>query len=504
MKELGISYGTSGITRFETDPLLEGSNVVLKSYEQTIAVPQITDIGQTIQLSPMYEGETPPLSLREYVVEYPNSLIEGYKIACEQYDQQFMKLVRRHKIWETDYQYSPFTLAFQVDGPAYPDDFLKKAQFMSPTTLADFITKRVFEFEANIAAYGLNGRLWPDGTTNQTWQGALEIVRQRTGKQIAVLAGNEQKLDEMIVYEMGITRDQYQYISSEVVRSLTGFDAFLGPNDLVNLYKEYQGNYCPYVLFGRTSRPKSWLKNPTSYVDEGLLAQPEILRYIRAHAITHNFDDPTLSSNHPNILMDSKEALLGVGAGYLVAQPQDIYSEEFLHYLLNNGIIVEDIAEGTLSSSKKNKLGGLLLNFPPANLLSGSLGRHLQERGVDPALVSTGEKKVRAKPLKQHYGIYGHETGSLNRAKFLNKIMEQMRARGDYILQPEFANLHIVDSANPNDAYVAIDRVFFVRGADGKLHPMESCRSLMPANSLEGKKNNVHEGSHTRCARIAI
>lgn len=59
-----------------------------------------------------------------------------------------MKLVEKHKIWESDYQYAPHTLVFQVDGPAYSDEFLRQAEFMSPEVLAEFIMRRVFEFEA--------------------------------------------------------------------------------------------------------------------------------------------------------------------------------------------------------------------------------------------------------------------------------------------------------------------------------------------------------------------
>lgn len=502
MQELEIRPGINGTAQIETYPLLEGSNGVLKYYEQTIAIPQVVDIGSVTKVIPLYEGETPPLALREYEVHYPESLIEAYRIACGKYDQQFMELVDRHKMWGSDYQYAPFTLAFQVDGPAYSNEFLKQAEFMSPIVLAEFITKRVFEFEANIAAYGLNGRLWPNGTTNNTWHAALENVRQRTGKKVAVLAGTEQKLDEMVLYEMGFTRDQL--MSAEAVRSLTGFDAFLGPNDLVSIYQQYHGDDCPYLFFGRTSRPKSWLRDPAHHIDEGFLAQPEILKFVRAHALTHNFDDPKLPFNHPAILMDTKEALVMMEAAYLVTQPSDIYSQEFLTYLTDNGIDISDIAERSLIQSQKNKLGGLFLGFPSASLLSEALITHLQARGSDPVLVSSGEQKVRAKPLKQHYGIYGHEVGSVNRAKFLNELMKQVKMRGEYIIQPEFNNLHIVDSAHQHESYVAIDRVFFVRGADGDLHPMESCRSLMPAQSLEGKKNNVHEGSHTRCVRIVI
>lgn len=502
MKEQFINFEQYGFNHTENKPLSREARDVLMHLEETIATPQVTDIGPTTYLNPIYDGETPPLALREYQVYYPQSMIEAYKIACSKYDHSFMKLAAKHKYWVTDYQYAPFTLAFQVDGPAYPEEFLQQAAYINPEVLAEVINARVFEYEANIAAYGLNGRLWPDGTTDQTWHTALENVRLRTGKKVAVLAGSEQKLDEMVLYETGVMRNQA--LSPETVRSITGFDAFLGPNDLVSIYQQYQGEDCPYVFFGRTSKPKSWLRDPDCYVDEGFLAYPEILRYVRAYALTHNFDDPTLPVNHPSIIMDSKEALVLTGSAYQVTHPGDLYSSSFLKYLAENGIDTKDVTDLSLTQNKKAKLGGLFLNFPAPNLLSESLISHLQARGADSALVASGEQYVRAKPLKQHYGIYGHETGMINRAKFMNELMKQIKIRGSYIIQPEFNNLHIVNSADPNESYVAIDRVFFVRGANGELQPMESCRSLMPAQSLEGKNNNVHEGANTRCAKIVI
>lgn len=327
-------------------------------------------------------------------------------------------------------------------------------------------------------------------------------MRLRTGKKVAVLAGTEQKLDEMLKSELATDRNNP--LSEEAIQSITGFDRFMGPDDLIAHYRKYNGEDSEYVFYGRTSRPKSWLRNPAYDVDEEFMGQPEILKFVRAHAITHNFDDAKLPFGHPAIIMDTKEALVMTGSAYLVTQPSDIYSPEFQEYLADNAIDMSEISAGSLTQRKKNKLGGLFLNFPPTNLLSESLITHLESRGLDPTLIASGEKKVRAKPLKQHYGIYGHEVGSINRAKFISLLMEQIRLRGDYIIQPEFANLQIIDSTNPQDSYVAIDRVFFVRGADGELHPVESCRSLMPAQSQEGKKNNVHEGSHTRCARIVI
>lgn len=486
----------------EKRSLSTSARLLLTAYETSILPPHAVDIGPAVQVTPLYESETPPLALQEYQVHYPPSLVEAYKIACNRYDQHFMHIVQKHRTWTTDYQYAPNTLAFQVDGPAYPNNFLHLAADISPEVLAEFVMRRVFEFEANIAAYGLNNRLWPDGTTRQTWAAALEILRMKTGKKVAVLAGTEQKLDEMLMYEMGVTRDQLP--AEETIRTLTGFYAFLGPNDIERMYEQSGGNDCPYVLYGRISRPKAWLRNPAIAIDEGFLANPEILRYVRAHALTHNIDNPTLSLNHPAIIMDTKEALVTSGAAYLVTHPSDIYSPEFLQYLATNGIDIDDISTGNLTPTKKNTMGKLFLNFPYVDLLSESLMTHLQTRGAYPDVIAGGDQLMRAKPLKQHYGIYGHEIGALNRAKFLNTVMEQIRIRGYYLMQPEFNNLHIVDCRNPSDTYIAIDRVFFVRGANGELKPMESCRSLMPVVSPDGQKNSVHEGAYTRCARVVL
>ncbi len=486
----------------EIKPLSEEAKTVLKNYEKAISVPQMVDIGSATDLTPIYEGETPPFALRNYKIHYPPSLVEAYKIACNKYEDCFMDIVKEHKNWGSDYQCAPNTLAFQVDGPAYPDEFLNQAKYMNPEVLAEVINARVFEYENNLAMYGLNGRLWPDGTTNQTWHMALDKARSRTGRKIAVLAGTEKKLDEMLKSELGASRDNMP--PEETIREITGFDSFMGPCDLIAHYQKYNGEDSEYVFFGRTSRPKTWLRDPTSQIDEGFLADPNFLKYVRAFALTHNFDNTVLLLNHPSIITDTKEAMLMTGAAYLVTQPNDIYSGEFQQYLSNNGIDINNISSGDLTPNQKKKLGDLFTSFPSQYLLSKQLTDHLKMRDIDPDSIASGSKKVRGKPLKLHYGCYAHITGRVNRASFLNELMGQVKIRGYYIIQPEFNNLHIIDSHNLSDSYIAIDRVFFVRGANGELEPMESCRSLMPVSAMDGKKNNVHEGANTKCARIIL
>lgn len=475
---------------------------ILQLYEASIMKPQSWHFGAVSKLAPMYAGEIPPLALREVKVEYPASLIKGYQIACQDYDKKFMELAEKSKNWPTDYQYAPYTFAFQVDGPAYSDEFLQMAAGMEPETLAGLIKSRAFEFESNIAMYDLNHRLWPEGTTNQTWHWALENIRKKTGKKIAVLAGTEKKLEEMLVYELGADKDHLP--SEEFIKAKTGFDNFLGPNDLAEQFKKFGGEDSDYIYFGRMSKPKVWLKDPTIQIDEGIFADPNILKFVRAFALTHNFDDPSLPLNHPSIMMDTKEAMLNIGSAFLVTHPKDIYSEQFIQFLSQNGIDLEDLNQGVLTPNQKKKIGDIFLKFPSENLLSQQLLNHLNERGNDPQEIASGSKKVRAKPLKLHYGCYAHITGQINRAAFLNELVKQINLRGYYIIQPEFNNLIVVDDANAEESYIAIDRIFFVRDEHGNLIPMESCRSLMPVSSMDGVKNNVHEGVNTRCVRIML
>jgi hypothetical protein len=478
----------------------ESAHQLLKVYEETIAQPEQVNLGKVAQVAPLYHGETPPLALREYLVQYPPSLIKAHQLACAIYDDVFMEqVVEQHKIWDTDYQYALGTFAFQIDGPAYPAEFLEQAKWMPPEFLAQFILMRMFECEPNIAAYGLNHRLWPEGTTNQTWHSALEQLRIKTGKKIAVLAGSEQKLREMVLYELGVPFEQLP--SPDEIKSITGFDAFLGPNDVLKLYQQCQGD-SPYLFFGRTSMPKTWLKNPAEQNETSFLEQPEILRFVRAHAITHNFDDPKKSSGDPAVITDTKEPLVYIGAAHLVTAVTDVYSPVFLAMCAGLNITEQGIVEGTLTEKQKRNLATALLNNPVPELLSDALIAHLQKRGVDVKSAANGKQAFRVKPLKQHYGIYGHLTGELSKVSFLNKLMTQIQARGQYILQPEFKNL-ILDDPDLGQ-HLAIDRVFMVRGSDGLFHPMESCRSLMPLDTLEGKRNNVHEGPQTKCARITL
>lgn len=483
-------------------PLPSPVKNLLGYYEQVIAVPYTVDIGPTTPLTPFYPGDRPPSALREYRIHYPPSLVEAYRIACNTYDQAFMNVVQSHKDWDSDYQYGPSTFAYQVDGPAYPDEFLALAASVSPDVLAEFVIARAFEFENNIAAYGLNNRLWPDGTTNQTWHTAIDYLRQKTGKKIAVLAGTEQKLDEMLKSELAIDRDHIP--PEDIVRNMTGFDRFMGPNDLQTHFLEHGGQNSKYLYYGRTSEPKSWLKSPNGQLYDGFLGDPDVLRYIRAYAITHNFDNTALPANSPKVITDTKEPLTAIGAAYPFTHISDIYSHEFIEHLKHQGINISAIAEGKLSPAQRNKLGVITQQFPHDQLLSPAFIEHLISRGADPELIATGNQNVRAKPLKLHYGVYGHVVGKANRSSFLNELILQTLVRGQYVIQPELKNLTIVNINNPEEAFIAIDRVFFVRGPHGELVPMESCRSLMPLNSEDGKKNSVHEGPNTRCARIIL
>ena len=466
---------------------------LLKKYEQDVLIPQPLDLGHATEIPKLYPGERTPFALRGYEVKYPPNLWQAYIIACELYDKVFMSCVHESKTWPTDYQFAPYTLAFQVDGPAYSDAFIELAATLPPEILAQFVIARAFEFENNIAMYGLNSRLWPYGTTNQTWHMMLDTVRAKTGKKVAVLAGSEDKLSEMIVSELGIVKGP---VTPEITKSITGFDAYIDPDTLSEQLQRYNGADCDYVLYGRTSMPKSWLADPSSKVEMSKWQDPSLVQFARKFALTHNFD---LSSTHltdSHLLTDTKEAMVRIGAVYPVSQISDIYSQEFINIARANGISFNSLAVAGIQ-----KLAAILKIFNSNLILAQPFQAYLRGRGMEPEMVAKGEIELRAKPLRLHYGAYGHIIGKANRANFLLSLLKNLESRGPYIVQPEFSNLIVID-IDTELSYIAIDRIFLVRDENGQLAPMESVRSLMPTASIDGRRNTVHEGPSTRCARI--
>lgn len=486
----------------EVKPLSKEAKAVLMYYQETIAIPHVINIGSVTQLTPRYEGDEAPGALREYKVEFPPSLNQAYALLAQKHDDALMLVAKRHAEWKTDYQYAPQSLAFQIDGPAYPDQFLAYAANISPDVLAEFLQGRIYEVENNIAGYDLNGRLWPDGTTNKTWHETLEKVRQQTGKKVAVLASTNEKFDALLLSELG--KDTLP--SEKETRTRTGFDTFMGPNELIAQYKKYDGQNSDYVFFGRTSYPTQWLEDPTTSVHEPFLANPILRQFVRAYAITHNFDNPEHDLYDPRVITDTKAALCLIGAAHLVNTSEDIYSQKFLAFLNEKNIgpdkvvFLNELTPGKIKKLGKN-LERYLFNYPRSAMLVPQLLTHLEGRGVDPNLVANGSQLFRAKPLRRHYGAWGHIRGVIHGATFVSKLMKDSEIRGPFVIQPELQNFQIIDK-NTAIEYLVIDRVFFVRAPDGELKRMEGIRTHMPKNSPEGQKNAVHDGKFTLDAPI--
>lgn len=490
----------------ELTPLSDKAKEVLHFYQDTIRAPQIIDIGPVTHLSPRYVGDEPPSALREYKIVLPKSLNEAYALLCEEHDQAMMQIVEGHKEWETDYQFAPKSLAFQVDGLAYPPQFLQYASGIEPEVLADFLKARVYEIHNNISWYDLNGRLWPDGTTNATWHQTLDELRQRVGKKVALLATTEAKLKKLFFQELGGVRKNY-FPSDEEIRSITGFDAFMGPVELFEHFKKYSGNDSDYVFYGRCSRPTYWLEDPTISIDEPFLSDPQLRRYVRKYAITHNFDNPNHTLFDPRVITDTKAALCLIGSGYVATKPDDIYSQEFLKFLEEKKIIPEKTIcnDDQLSEEKRKKLGKylekFLFDYPRVSIFSPKFVMYLDSVGVDPNSVANGVQRVRAKPLRRHYGAWGHTRSTITGANFVSRLMDEEQIRGPFLLQPEFKNFEVIDK-NTGIHYLVIDRIFFVRGNEGRLKRMEGIRAFMPKDSPPGQRNNVHDSRYTLDARI--
>ena len=509
-------------------------------YEDDIVEPDVMDLGPKKKLEPRYVGDKSPFALRELSVEYPKALNEAYEILAEEHDAAFMRIVEKYKEWTTDYQFAKNSFGFQIDGRAFSERFLKYVADKKPEDIAKFLKIAVvFEVENNIAAYDLNSRLWPYGTRNETWHGGLEGVRGKTGKKIALLASSEEKYNALLRSELGLEPED-NLPSEEEIRLRTGFDAVWGPEQLIGHFNNQRDKVVDgvvdsdYLFFGRTSRTTEWLKDPNhTVVKEPFLEDPILRRYVRAFAITHNFDNPALSLGDPRIFTDTKAALCAIGGAYRVTGLQDIYSQEFLDflkqkkYLIDNGKIHIDrlILQGEqteklekLKQKAKKKIEGELtveaikkiehsleryiFNIPRAAMLSQNFQVYLRSRGIDPKSVADGTQKMRVKPEQRSYGAYGHERGSLTQLSFKDKLKKGPTIGGHFVIQPEMENYEVIDQ-NTGRSYLAIDRVFFVRGNDGRLERMEGVRVYMPKDSSEGRKNNVHAGEFTLDAPIS-
>ncbi|GIW68251.1 MAG: hypothetical protein KatS3mg099_199 [Candidatus Parcubacteria bacterium] len=199
------------------------------------------------------------------------------------------------------------------------------------------------------------------------------------------------------------------------------------------------------MLQPRTSRPLSWLRSPdASYRDS--LSDLGLRREVTTRSQVPNVDDPAWSLWDPRVVNDSKAPYISLIEANVIHEVDNLFSS----------------------------------SNPPL-------------------------RAMRAKPLRAHFGGYGHLTippcGGKKKKKALQELRRELKRRGPYLLQPEHT---------PPSDYIPevgrckyIDRVFcsLSRG-DLRWKWVGGFRCFMPESSYEVKKNRIHGNRETIWALI--
>lgn len=443
----------SSVPVIETRLLLD-QNIEASSTSSLGAVNSREDIKST--LGPF---QTYP----EYKTIYPQVVTQALENLYAEYNQAFRRLVAANKEWDTDYQYcllpdgTPINSFVQIDMVGLPAGFLEQAETLREEDVREALRGRIFEIENSIAMYSLLEYFFSDGTQDtlfkRQFRAGLDDIRQKYGRPIALLAVTDQKYQAMRETEFG-KRDG-ETLTDDEVREYSGFDKFFSPEGFKK-YLEENGGQSDYLLYVRSSDPVAKMKRPDLVINEELLADDNLRRIIKANALTFNIDNPNLPIGDSRRINDTKEYLGAMGMAFTVFYGEDLASSEFNSYL--------------------------------------------RSQGVDPTQVESGEKLLRAKPMKGTYGGYGHFRGTLGDARFRRDLRDALLKRGSYVIQPELQNPTITNE-DDGHSYMYIDRVFF--STDGQNYRfMGGERTLMPIDSIEAQRNRVHGNSSSVYAEI--
>lgn len=431
--------------------------------DQNIEAPGNGSLGTIILRTDIKSTLGPFQIYPEYKTTYPQVVTQALENLYEEYNQAFRRLVAANKEFDTDYQYclspdgTPINSFVQIDMVGLPAGFLEQAATLSEEDVREALRGRIFEIENSIAMYSLLEYFFSDGTQDtlfkRQFRAGLDDIRQKYGRPIALLAVTDQKYQAMRETEFG-KRDGEPLTDQEVME-YSGFDRFFSPEEFKKHIEE-NGGQSDYLLYVRSSDPVAKMKRPDLVIDKELLADDNLRRIIKANALTFNIDNPNLPIGDSRRINDTKEYLGAMGMAFTVFYGEDLTSPEF--------------------------------NF------------YLRSQGVDPAQVESGQRLLRAKPMKGTYGGYGHFRGTLGDVRFRRDLRDALLKRGAYVVQPELQNPTITNQ-DDGRTYMYIDRVFF--SSDGQNYRfMGGERTLMPIDSIEAQNNRVHGNSSSVYAEI--
>lgn len=410
------------------------------------------------------------------LTQYPKIVIRALTELYTEYNEMFTPLAEKNAEWKTDYQHcfldgTSVNFGVQIDMVGLPQDFLDACDSMSYEEVRETLRTKIFEIENSLAMYHLLQDLFSrSGEASYFkfhFRNFLDDLRVRFGKKVALLAVTEQKYTAMKESEFGKAPDEP--LSDEEVYKLSGFDTFLGPKTFREHVKKNNG--CQYSLYVRSSHPITKLKKPETEVHNPLLNDPVMRRLIKANCLTFNIDPV----EHPfeRRINDTKEYMSPMGMAFEISKLEDMFSQELNEFM----------------KSKKN-YGDF-----KGRRLSAKFAEFLTHFDVDPAMVASGEVHLRAKPLKEAYGCYGHLVGPLTKGRFRSDLRENLTQRGKYVIQPEMI-IPKIHNISDGITYAYIDRNFFTM-TNGTPVFIGGFRAFMPVESQEGKKQRIHGNGAT-------
>jgi hypothetical protein len=349
-------------------------------------------LGSKVLRTDIRSSVGPFWTMPEYTVAYPNAVIEALGILYREYNRAFSGLADHNREHDTDYQYcggGDVNHMVQIDMVGLDDEFLLAAFGRSVEELVSILRGKIFEIENSLAAYQIIQNIGISGTSDSfsfknRFRTALDGIRRKFGKPIAILAVTDEKYDGMLGYEFG--HPSGSHISDSEVLESTGFDTFWGPKQFLE-HLDANGGDCKYLLYVRSSDPIPKLRNPKLQVEHPLLGDANLRRIIKASTLTMNIDAPDMDFDQR--INDTKEYMP------LMRMAHRIDSVESLQLLSTDSDIM-----------------------------------------------------WRLKPMKCAYGCYGHLRGTVYDNHFLRDLRKGLGLRGAYVAQPELEIPEIVDSVS--------------------------------------------------------
>lgn len=398
----------------------------------------------------------------DYKIYYPENVKAALGNLYNEYNRAFAPLVKKNREWAEDYQHimqtGPCNFTVQIDMVGLDNEFLSAATDMDKQAMSKKIKRGIFEIENSIAMYQLLEQLFPEnGIWRQGWRTALDEIRRKNDKPIALLAVTSQKHRAMAESEFG--KQKGEELSDAEVFELSGFDRFFSPESFRMHIADNNGE-CKYLLFVRSSDPTDKLRKPEILVEQPLLIDPEMRRLIKANAITFNVDSPEWSVGDSRRINDTKWYMPPLGMAFPVIKEEEL------------------------------------------NIRSPEFASYLASVGVNPNDVWNGQQRLRFKPAQGAYGCYGHLRGVLTNKKLRKELRREISRRGPYMVQPEMECLTIVGENGKE--YTFVDRVFYayINDADAPTF-IGGFRSLIPLDSSEAKAGRNHGSKHAVWAEIS-